>query len=216
MSAGATTPGRMAHRTFPSVVTYLEMTTAPASPPQLAPCPGVEVRRARRPTVSFYRYLYRAVGEPWTWTVRRLLSDVELATILADSRVEVNVLWVGGVPAGYAELDRRTPPDIELAYFGLLPEFIGRGLGAYRLDWVIHHAWRARPRRLWVHTCHLDHPRTRPLSAAGLSNLRPAHRTGRSATRRAGAGPTIVGALMVEPAIARRRSQLPMSRTRPS
>jgi GNAT superfamily N-acetyltransferase len=142
-----------------TLVTYLEMTTAPAQPPRLTPCPGVEVRWARRPTISFYRYLYFAVGELWTWTVRRLLSDAELATILQDLRVEVNVLWVDGVPAGYAELDRRAPPDIELAYFGLVPEFIGRGLGAYLLDWTIHHAWRARPRRLWVHTCDLDHPR---------------------------------------------------------
>jgi GNAT superfamily N-acetyltransferase len=102
------------------------------------------------PTVSFYRYLYAAVGEPWSWTDRRRLND---------PRIEVNVLWVGGVPAGYAELDRRAPPDIEIGYFGLMPEFIGQGLGRYLLDWAIDHAWRARPRRVWLHTCDLDHPR---------------------------------------------------------
>jgi GNAT superfamily N-acetyltransferase len=71
----------------------------------------------------------------------------------------VNVLWVDGVPAGLAELDRRDLPDVELAYFGIMPEFIGQGLGRFLLDWAIHHAWRARPRRFWVHTCDLDHPR---------------------------------------------------------
>jgi GNAT superfamily N-acetyltransferase len=91
--------------------------------------------------------------------VRRLLPDEELERILADPAVEVNVMWVAGVPAGYAELDRRRPPEVELAYFGLLPEFIGRGLGRWLLDWTVHHAWRRRPRRLWVHTCDLDHPR---------------------------------------------------------
>jgi GNAT superfamily N-acetyltransferase len=146
-------------RSIETVVTYLEMTAPPAQPPRPAPRQGLEIRRARRPTVSFYRYLYAAVGEPWTWTVRRWLSDAALAAILADQRVEVNVLWAGGVPAGYAELDRRAPPDIELAYFGLTPEFIGQGLGAYLLDWAIHHAWRSRPRRLWLHTCDLDPPR---------------------------------------------------------
>jgi GNAT superfamily N-acetyltransferase len=152
-------PDPSAGRSIETVVTYLEMTAPPAQPPRPAPQPGLEIRRAQRPTVSFYRYLYAAVGEPWTWTVRRWLSDAELAAILGDQRVEVNVLWAGGVPAGYAELDRRAPPDVELAYFGLMPEFIGRGLGAYLLDWAIHHAWRARPRRLWLHTCDLDHPR---------------------------------------------------------
>jgi GNAT superfamily N-acetyltransferase len=147
-----------ASRTIATIVTYLEMTAPPATPPRPAPRAGLEIRLARRPSVGFYRFLYAAVGEPWTWTVRRGLSDPELAAILNDSQVEVNVLWVDGVPAGYAELDRRAPPDIELAYFGLMPEFIGQGLGAYLLDWAIRHAWRSRPRRLWLHTCDLDHP----------------------------------------------------------
>ena len=100
-----------------------------------------------------------SLGKCRSATDARWLSDAELAAVLDDPRVEVNVLWVGGAPAGYAELDRRAPPDIELAYFGLMPEFIGQGLGAYLLDWAIHHAWRSRPRRLWLHTCDLDHPR---------------------------------------------------------
>jgi GNAT superfamily N-acetyltransferase len=142
-----------------TVITYLEMRAPPAQLPRPAPRPDLEVRRAWPPTVSFYRYLYAAVGEPWSWTDRRRLNDAAHAAILNDPRVEVNVLWLGGVPAGFAELDRRAPPDIEVAYFGLMPEFIGQGLGGYLLDWAIHHAWRARPRRLWLHTCDLDHPR---------------------------------------------------------
>jgi GNAT superfamily N-acetyltransferase len=145
--------------TITTVVTYLEMTAPPVSRPRRPPCPAVEIRRARRPSVAFYRFLYGTVGEPWTWFERRWLSDAELETLLCDPRVEVNVLWVEGTPAGYAELDHRTPPDVELAYFGLMPEFIGKGLGAYLLDWAIRHAWRDRPRRFWVHTCDLDHPR---------------------------------------------------------
>jgi GNAT superfamily N-acetyltransferase len=148
-----------AGRRIETLVTYLEMTAAPTRPARPAPRGDLEIRRARAPTVSFYRYLYAAVGEHWTWTVRRCLSDAELAAILRDPKVEVNVLWVAGVPAGYAELDRRTPPDIEIGYFGLMPEFIGQGLGGYLLDWAIHHAWRMQPRRLWLHTCDLDHPR---------------------------------------------------------
>jgi GNAT superfamily N-acetyltransferase len=156
-AASPAAPG--ARRSVETVVTYLQMTALPARSARPAPRPDLEIRRARCPTVSFYRYLYAAVGEHWTWTVRRCLSDAELAAILRDPKVEVNVLWVAGVPAGYAELDRRTPPDIEIGYFGLMPEFIGQGLGGYLLDWAIHHAWRMQPRRLWLHTCDLDHPR---------------------------------------------------------
>jgi GNAT superfamily N-acetyltransferase len=148
-----------AGRRIETLVTFLEMTTPPTRPARPAPRGDLEIHRARAPTVSFYRYLYAAVGEHWTWTVRRCLSDAALAAILRDPKVEVNVLWVAGVPAGYAEFDRRTPPDIEIGYFGLMPEFIGQGLGGYLLDWAIHHAWRMQPRRLWLHTCDLDHPR---------------------------------------------------------
>ena len=152
---GRTAPGAPVE----TLVTYLEMTAPPGGPATRPPRPAVEIRRAVRPTTSFYRYLYDAVGGPWTWTERRLMSDEGLAAIVRDPRVEVLVLWVDGVPAGYAELDRRAPPDIELAYFGLIPEFIGQGLGRFLLDHAVRRAWSCEPGRLWVHTCDLDHPR---------------------------------------------------------
>ncbi|MGH6918164.1 MAG: GNAT family N-acetyltransferase, partial [Geminicoccaceae bacterium] len=107
----------------------------------------------------FYRYLYDEIGRDWTWYERNLLDDAELAAIIHDPAVEVNVLFADGRTAGLAELDRRDAADVELAYFGVLPAFIGQGLGRFLLDWAIHHVWRSRPRRLWVHTCDLDHPR---------------------------------------------------------
>ena len=125
-----------AGKSIPTLVTYLEMTSAPTAPPMRPPLAGIEIRVARQPTTAFYRYLYGSIGQDWTWVVRQLLSDAELLRIIADPAVEVNVLWVDGVPAGYAELDRRQAPDTELAYFGLMAEFIGRGLGTLsaRLD----------------------------------------------------------------------------------
>ena len=60
--------------------------------------------------------------------------------------------------AHLAELDRRQEEEIELAYFGLLPDFIGKGLGSYLLDWAVETAWAHNPIRLWVHTCDFDHP----------------------------------------------------------
>ena len=146
-----------------TVVTYLEMTEPPTGAPRQAPCAGLEVRHARRPTVSFYRYLYDTVGGPWHWTERRILDDAALAAIIADPLVEVNVLWVDGVPAGYAELDRRTNGEIELAYFGLIPDFTGRGLGRFFLAEAIHIAWARDIRRLTVQTCTQDHPAALPL-----------------------------------------------------
>ncbi|MEM9624729.1 MAG: GNAT family N-acetyltransferase [Pseudomonadota bacterium] len=140
-----------------SNVTYLEMRVRPDRPSVTAP-DGVEVRRAVRPTVSFYRYLYHTVGGDWSWSGRRLMDDDTLLSNIRDAAVEVNVLWVEGVPAGLMELDRRKPDEIELLYFGLIPDFIGCGLGRFALDWTVDRAWSFHPSRFWVHTCDLDHP----------------------------------------------------------
>jgi GNAT superfamily N-acetyltransferase len=130
-----------------TLVTYLEMTGPPLRAALPPPRPGIEVRRALRPTIGFYRYLYDAIGAEWTWYERKLLPDAELAATIHEPGVEVNVLWSDGVPAGLAELDFREPPDVELAYFGVLADFIGQGLGRFLLDWAVHHVWRGRPRR---------------------------------------------------------------------
>jgi len=135
------------------------MLERPKGAPLQPPGSGIEVVRALEPTVSFYRYLYDTVGADWLWTRRRLLDDADLAAIIRDPGVDIRVLWCHGVPAGFAELDVREAPDVELAYFGLIPEFIGRGLGRYLLDWAVRHAWTRGAGRLWVHTCDLDHPR---------------------------------------------------------
>ena len=151
--------GASARRMIPVTVTWLQMT----SPDRRAPVPGraepTAVLRAHRPTISFYRYLYNTIGEDWYWFERRRLSDEELAAIIHDDRVEVHVLYVCGVPAGYAELDRRIAGEVEIAYFGLIPEYVGRGFGRWLLHWALGRAFSYGPRRVWLHTCTLDHPR---------------------------------------------------------
>ena len=81
-----------------------------------------------------------------------------LASVVQHPDVELWVLHVGGEPAGYAELDGRQPDETELAYFGLLPAYIGRGLGPRLLRFAVSRAWHRDIGRLWVHTCNFDHP----------------------------------------------------------
>lgn len=145
--------------TIPVSVTYLEMKSPDQRVPARQAMRAVEIVRAERPTLSFYRYLYDTVGADWNWHMRRRMDDDDLTAIIEHDRVEVYVLYVAGVPAGYVELDRRVAGEVEIAYFGLVPEFIGRGFGAGLLDWGLERAWSYRPQRVWLHTCSLDHPR---------------------------------------------------------
>ncbi|MCP4859497.1 MAG: GNAT family N-acetyltransferase [Fuerstiella sp.] len=129
--------------------------------PQLdvpAPQDGLAVVHAKTPPVPYYRFLYNIVGEEYNWVSRRQLSDEELGAILHDPRNEVHVLHVDGSPAGFAELNRRQSDEVELVQFGLMPEFIGHGLGTWFLKWTIDTVWSYVPKRFWLHTCTLDHP----------------------------------------------------------
>jgi ribosomal protein S18 acetylase RimI-like enzyme len=140
-------------------ITYLEMTAKPARLPLPTPAAKLALMRAERCTPSFYRYLYVQVGEPWLWFERRLWSDAQLRTHLARADIELYVFHVGGVPAGYFELNRAAEGETELCYFGLIPDFIGRGFGFHFLQSAVDTAWFGAPRRLWVHTSTYDHPR---------------------------------------------------------
>ncbi len=145
-------------------VTSLEMRTRPARPYARAPnlSQPVMLLRAVQPTISFYRYLYNTIGQEWLWYERRQMSDDALTAIIHDEKVSIDVLYCGGVPAGYAELDARNPSEVEIAYLGLMPEFISRGLGRYIVDWTVDAAWSMAPDRVWIHTCNLDHPAALP------------------------------------------------------
>src|SRR5262249_28445786 len=93
--------------------TYLQMF---ARPERVVPPPrdGLSVIHARKPTLAYYRWLYDSVGGEYDWTSLKTLTDVELMAIIHDPRVEVYVLMIDGVPAGFAELDRRVEGEIEL------------------------------------------------------------------------------------------------------
>jgi len=145
-----------------SVITHLEMRAPPwgdgMPPANLPPASDIRIELASNVSVPFYRSLYNAVGEAWLWWERRVMSDAALSAILSDPAVEIRVLHAGDTVAGYSELDRRRAGDVEVAYFGLTPAFIGRGLGRYLMDVTLRAAWAKETKRVSVHTCTEDHP----------------------------------------------------------
>ena len=112
------------------------------TPPDRFP-PGVSLVRVEAPSVGFYRYLYNTVGNDYCWWLRRMTPDAELAALLAHPGVGIYVLYAGGEPAGFFELDGRGGLDVNLSYFGLMPGAIGKGLG-YRLLLAAIEVARAR------------------------------------------------------------------------
>ena len=154
-------------------VTFLRMDAAPGDVGVVMP-PDASVLRLARCSVPFYRYLYDTVGRDYLWWLRRTVADGELAALLGRPDITIDVLYQGGEPAGFYELERRgADGSINLAYFGLMPHAIGHGAGRALLRHAVDAAWAERPRRFTVNTCSADHPRALPnYVAAGFQVLR--------------------------------------------
>ena len=61
------------------------------------------------------------------------------------------------------DLDLREGGEVNISYFGLMPEAIGKRLGFFFSYHVCMNAWALPIRRLTINTCTLDHPRALPL-----------------------------------------------------
>lgn len=108
----------------------------------------------------FNRDLYLAVGQMWSWNDKRVWTDEQWKVYGLAPELRTFGAYYDNSLAGYYELRRDDEGGAEIAYFGLLPEFIGRGLGGALLTSAIGKAWRMSPSitRVWVHTCTCDHP----------------------------------------------------------
>jgi GNAT superfamily N-acetyltransferase len=143
--------------------TYLEMRSPEELRPAAAPQPAPQIERLADCTLEFFRYLYQEVGRAYHWTDRLGWTDESIRTYLTTPGVSVWLMSGENAPAGYFELRQHQDRSVEIAYFGLLPAFIGRGWGKYLLTRAVQSAWQLGPNRVWLHTCTLDHP-------AALSN----------------------------------------------
>ena len=152
-----------AKRRVPMTVTFFEMLARPAALPPPSPKGRHAILKAESPTPHFYRYLYETIGGPYLWVDRRKLTPEALAEVIQDPLNHLYVLYTEGSPTGMAELDFRKDGTCNIAYFGLMPEAIGKHLGYFFLYHTCLNAWARPISRLTVNTCSLDHPRALPL-----------------------------------------------------
>ncbi len=144
------------------VTTWYLQQTEPAQPaPAPDPDPDLEIRQAELPSPELCRALYAGVGSDWYWIDRLSWTWEQWYAYLDRDELEVWVPWLRGTPTGYVELSIESDA-VEIASFGLLPAFVGRGLGKRLLDFAVRRAWELGPSRVWLHTCSLDSPAALP------------------------------------------------------
>lgn len=148
--------------------TYLELNERGQFKAAFGDFPDIAIGRADKPLPDLYRLCYRAVGEAFHWFDRQDWTDKQIAAHLADPTIQLYVATRGNgkkevALAGWYEL-RRLPEDdsVEIAYFGIVAAEFGRGFGKHLLSSAVQDAWALRPKRVWLHTCTLDHANALP------------------------------------------------------
>ena len=117
------------------------------------------ITEAKIKEYRFNRFLYALVGEAWQWNDKLNESDASWKAYSERDNLRTWVAYYQGAIAGYFELEVSADQEVEIKYFGLAPEFIGKGLGGFLLSYAIQQAWNScNAKRVWVHTCSLDHP----------------------------------------------------------
>lgn len=140
------------------VTTWLELgRPADLRPPAALPT-GLTVAPVPVPSPELNRFFYVHVGHEWCWVDRLGWSRDQWLERLSTPGYQTLIISVEGIPAGYAELAQAADGAVEISYFGLLPQWTGRGLGAAALTLVVQYAWTLGATRIVLDTCSLDHP----------------------------------------------------------
>ncbi|MDF0729543.1 GNAT family N-acetyltransferase [Pseudomonas entomophila] len=132
------------------------------SPSELKAKPAradLQIIECEIPQPQLNRFLYQLVGAAWNWTDLNRWSDAQWQALVEQPGHRTWVAYHRGAIAGYFELYRPDGHEVEIRYFGLAPQFFDQGFGGVLLSEAIARAWEwPGTRRVWVHTCSLDHP----------------------------------------------------------
>ncbi|GAA2271462.1 GNAT family N-acetyltransferase [Nonomuraea roseoviolacea subsp. roseoviolacea] len=148
-----------------ATITYLEMT----SPDQLVPgreVTGLTLERLER-TCRDVPAVQARIGAPYGWRAARRSAE-EWERKLARDPFDYYLIRNGGEIAGLLAVHPQDDGDVEIETFGLVPEFVGKGLGGHALTLCVRQAWATTPRdggparRVWLHTSSDDNPAALP------------------------------------------------------
>ena len=160
--ANRMTDSATAQRTVDVTRTYLRMLRATALKPVEIADPRLTFGRIEECDVARARAFYRSIGDRWHWHDRNRWSDAEYTNYLARPGLSLWVLRFGDDDAGYVEIERHGDGSVEIALFGLMSRYFGRGFGKHLLTCAVRAAWSMGPHTVWLHTCTLDSPHALP------------------------------------------------------
>jgi ribosomal protein S18 acetylase RimI-like enzyme len=104
------------------------------------------------------KFFYKRIGKNCQWTDRLIWSDFDWGKYVSDDKLFTYILKDKDEIAGYFEvIFKQDIKESEITYFGILEEYFGKKLGGYLLSEAIKILFSKGSKRIWVHTCSLDH-----------------------------------------------------------
>jgi GNAT superfamily N-acetyltransferase len=149
-------------------LTSLEMTARDQLLPGRPPPAPLELRQVGPAMLSAVGAVWNRIGAPYGWTGRSTWSVAQWQQELARPGVKAWIALVEKEVAGFVELEAEPDGDVGITYFGLVPEFVGRGFGGALLTLATELAWSLTApggepaRRVWLKTSSRDHPHALP------------------------------------------------------
>ena len=111
---------------------------------------------AERSKFDLNKFFYKQIGKKHQWIDRLIWQDKNWIEYVSNKNLKTFILQKNNDFVGYFEL-LFNKNECEIAYFGILEEFIGKGYGGFLLSEAIRIGFK-NANRIWVHTCSLDHP----------------------------------------------------------
>ena len=108
------------------------------------------------PNFQLNKFFYKNIGKNHRWNDRLVWNEKQWIEYTENKNVQTYVLKKKKDLVGYFELNIHQD-ETEIAYFGLLEEYHYKKLGSYLLSIAIKKSFFNNPKRVWVHTCSLDH-----------------------------------------------------------
>tara|TARA_B100000965_G_C19484692_1_gene710217 strand:- start:342 stop:845 length:504 start_codon:yes stop_codon:yes gene_type:complete len=137
---------------------YLEIRSLNELMVKTKPLEDLYLEKVDPPDFQLNKFFYKQIGKKHKWTDRLVWSDKKWIDYLENSKVNTYILKQNKDLIGYFEqIFDKDKLDCEIAYFGILEEYIGKKMGGYLLSEAIKKSFYIGSKRIWVHTCSLDH-----------------------------------------------------------
>ena len=137
---------------------YLEINSLEDLRESKSPLDLFSIKIANPSDFQLNKFFYKNIGKNHHWVDRLVWSDKQWIEYTSSKNVKTYFLKKDIELAGFFELIfHQEKNEVEIAYLGLLEEYHNQKLGSYLLSTAIKNSFFIKPKRVWVHTCTLDH-----------------------------------------------------------